>query len=103
MADTPLFYLNDPGPDYQPTAGEQRLGSTRPSALLALPKVLIHALAAAAVTYFSPIFQNEIAWLAQQIANFAGDAFPYDSWYAWYLALVWIAIMAPAVWRLLAP
>lgn len=102
MAETPLFYLIDPSEVHQQSPSDQRLGTVRPSALLAVPKILVHALAAAVVTYFSPIFKNEIGWVAQQIANFMGNAFPYNTWYGWYLVIVWIGIMAPAMWRVLA-
>lgn len=101
MADTPLFYLTDPRETHQAVEHEHHLGATRPSALLAIPKLLLHAIGAGAVTYFSPIYHNEIAWVARQIASAVGDAFPYENWYGWYIMLVWVVFMAPAIWRLL--
>lgn len=97
------FFEQDPHEIHQQQADrEDKLGATSPSLVLGLPKLLIHAVVAGAITHFAPVYRVELQWVAQQVADAMGDAFPYQTWYYWFLAMVWLVVMAPAVWRLLA-
>lgn len=102
MDDAPLFYLTDPRASHQSSEDEVRLGTVKPSVWLAVPKIALHVILALAATYASAMLYNQIAWIAQMAAQVVGDAFPYNTWYGWYLAIVWVVVMFPAVWRLLA-
>lgn len=102
MDDAPLFYLSDPNEKGQSSETETHLGEARPSVWLIIPELAGRFMLGVAATILSSMLFNGVAWLAQVVAGVMGDSFPYETWYAWYLAIIWVVIMAPVAWSFMA-
>lgn len=79
-------------------AEETSLAKLRPSLRSTLPFWFKRVVIAAAITWALGQFNGAVVSIAQQIANIMGDAFPYDTWYGWLLAIVWVGcLLRPAL------
>jgi len=85
-----------------PPQTEETLARIKPSLRSTVPTWGVGILLAMVATWLIQTFDGVVVAIAQLVANLLGDFFPYDSWYFWLMAIVWVGFLVRPAYAVLA-
>lgn len=93
---------NDAQPNDASASGQNDvLRTLKPALRLALPTWVAYVALAMVITWTLHEFHDLVMASAQTLADWIGEGFPRQTWYAWLLGFIWSGCLIKPLWKTL--